>query len=347
MPSLCETCEHVRVVPTARSTFLLCRLSITNAVFPKYPPQPVVRCDGYRPTSETENMSQTPAAPSLTLLGVPGRFAVCKLPPESAIPAWATAGDVFSVTRTPDELSVVCRQEVVPGGTQAEMGWRCLRVAGAMPFTLVGVLASLTVPVATAGVGVFAVSTFDTDYLFVKEADFPAAVAALRGAGHTVEGVSEMVEMDVRLRPVEPRDLPRMFELQLDPESNRMAVTNPRTAEVFNPHWAKSLADPRCIARVIVIGDAVVGYISCFPMDGQDHVGYWIDRAYWGKGIASRALNLLLTAVTTRPLFAAAATGNGASLRILQKCGFVVERVQHSPASDRYPACEVAFLVLR
>src|SRR3954468_18727193 len=129
------------------------------------------------------------ATPPLTLLEVAGRFAVCKLPPGSAVPAWATAGDVFSVTRTGDEVSVVCRQEAVPAGTQAEVGWRCLRVAGAMPFTLVGVLASLTGPVASAGVGVFAVSTFDTDYLLIKEAEFPEAVAALRGAGHTVEGV--------------------------------------------------------------------------------------------------------------------------------------------------------------
>ncbi len=125
----------------------------------------------------------------LRLLGVTGRFAVCKLPPGSAVPAWAMAGDVFGVTRTPEELSVVCRQETVPAGTQAEAGWRCLRVAGAMPFTLVGVLASLTGPVAAAGVGVFVVSTFDTDYLFFKEAEFRAAVAALRGAGHSVEGV--------------------------------------------------------------------------------------------------------------------------------------------------------------
>ena len=128
------------------------------------------------------------ATPPLTLLEVVGRFAVCKLPPGSAIPAWATEGNVFSVTRTPEELSVVCRQGLVPAGTQAEVGWRCLRVAGAMPFTLVGVLASLTGPVASAGVGVFAVSTFDTDYLLVKAERFPEAVAALRGAGHTVAG---------------------------------------------------------------------------------------------------------------------------------------------------------------
>jgi nitrilase len=127
------------------------------------------------------------SAPSLTLREVAGLFAVCKLPAESAIPAWATASDVFSVTRTADELSVVCRQEAVPTGTRAEVGWRCMRVAGSMPFTLVGVLASLTTPIARVGVGVFAFSTFDTDYLLVKEADFSRAVVALRAAGHPVE----------------------------------------------------------------------------------------------------------------------------------------------------------------
>ena len=125
--------------------------------------------------------------PSMTLLEVAGLFAVCKLPHGSAVPTWATAGDVFNVSRTADELSVVCRQEAVPSGTHCEKGWRCVRVAGSMPFTLVGVLASLTSPLARAGVGVFAFSTFDTDYLLVKEADFPQAAAALRAAGHTVK----------------------------------------------------------------------------------------------------------------------------------------------------------------
>jgi RimJ/RimL family protein N-acetyltransferase len=151
----------------------------------------------------------------------------------------------------------------------------------------------------------------------------------------------------VRLRPVETGDLPRMFDLQLDPESNRMAVTNPRTREAFDAHWAKVLVDPECTARVILVGEALVGTISCFPMDGGDHVGYWIDRAYWGMGVASRALHLLLQEVMKRPLVATAATSNGASLRVLQKCGFVVERVRHSPATDRYPECEEAVLVLR
>jgi ubiquinone/menaquinone biosynthesis C-methylase UbiE len=126
------------------------------------------------------------ATPRLRLLTVAGSFAVCKLPPGAPLPPWATAGNFFSVARTGDELSVVCPQEAVPDGVVCERDWSCLRVAGAMPFTLVGVLASLTAPIAQVGVGVLAFSTFDTDYLLVKVADLPTAVAALRGAGHEV-----------------------------------------------------------------------------------------------------------------------------------------------------------------
>jgi RimJ/RimL family protein N-acetyltransferase len=138
-----------------------------------------------------------------------------------------------------------------------------------------------------------------------------------------------------------------MFDLQLDSESNRMAVMLPRTREAFDSHWAKALGDPGITARAVLVGEALVGYISCFPMDGEDHVGYWIDRAYWGLGIASRALHLLLREVANRPLVATAATSNGASLRVLQKCGFVIEQVRLSPARERYPECEEAVLVLR
>ena len=151
----------------------------------------------------------------------------------------------------------------------------------------------------------------------------------------------------VRLRPVRPGDLPQMYEMQLDPESNRLAVTIPRTRVAFDAHWAKVLADPGVIARAIVFVEALGGYISCFPTEGQDHVGYWIERVYWGMGIASRALQLLLQEVVKRPLVAAVASSDGASLRVLQKCGFVVEHVRLSPARERYPECEEAVLILR
>jgi putative acetyltransferase len=125
-------------------------------------------------------------ARSMSLIVLDGAFAVCRFAGDASVPPWATAGDFFSITRTASELSTVCRQEPVPEGVPAERGWRCLRVAGTMPFSVVGVLASLTVPLAEAGISVFAVSTFDTDYLLIKETYLAAAVDALRQRGHAV-----------------------------------------------------------------------------------------------------------------------------------------------------------------
>jgi nitrilase len=122
----------------------------------------------------------------LRLLEVPGPFAVCKLPPGSPIPV-CRSGDFFSVTVTADEVSVVCRQETAPADAIIEKDWRCLRVAGAMPFTAIGILAALTTPLANAGISVFALSTFDTDYLLVKATEFEGAITALGEAGHGVE----------------------------------------------------------------------------------------------------------------------------------------------------------------
>ena len=123
----------------------------------------------------------------LTLLVVDGTLAVCRLDSDAPMPPWATAGDLFSITRTADELSVVCRQEAVPQGIPCERGWRRLRVAGTIPFSVVGVLASLTAPLAEAGTSIFAISTFDTDYLLVKAEDLERAVDVLRRRGHTIQ----------------------------------------------------------------------------------------------------------------------------------------------------------------
>ena len=122
----------------------------------------------------------------LTLILVDGILAVCGLEPDAPIPPWATASSFFSITRTADELSVVCRQETVPEGIRAEHDWICLRVSDNVPFSVVGLLASLTGTMAEAGVSVFAISTFDTDYVLVKQKDLAAAVEALRGQGHSL-----------------------------------------------------------------------------------------------------------------------------------------------------------------
>lgn len=151
----------------------------------------------------------------------------------------------------------------------------------------------------------------------------------------------------VRLRDVGPDDLPRMYEMHADPESNRLAATIPRTSAAFDAHWAAVLQNPTFTAKAILVDGMFVGYVCCFRHDGRANVGYWVGREHWGKGVATRALRLLLRDVADRPLYANVATGNGASLRVLQKCGFVIEQVQESPATDRYVACEEAVLVLR
>jgi hypothetical protein len=114
-------------------------------------------------------------------------FAISRLASDAPIPAWATTGVFFSITRTADELSVICPQEAVPEGVTCERRWRCLRVAGKMPFSVVGVLASLTAPLAEAEISLFAISTFDTDYLLLKAEDLESAVDVLRRLGHTIQ----------------------------------------------------------------------------------------------------------------------------------------------------------------
>jgi hypothetical protein len=123
---------------------------------------------------------------SLKLYTLDGHLSVCRLDPGSKVPGWAMAGGFFSVTRTVDELSVVCPEEGAPGDVRSEGGWRALELEGPFEFSEVGVLASVAAPLAEAGVGIFAVSTFDTDYLLVKEEQLQSAVAALRGRGHEV-----------------------------------------------------------------------------------------------------------------------------------------------------------------
>jgi hypothetical protein len=128
-----------------------------------------------------------PITHQLTLTPLRDLFAVCRLDKDAPVPPWASSGEFISITRTADELSVVCPQSVVPDSIKCEQGWRCLRVAGSMDFSMVGVVASLVTPLAEAGVSVFVVSTFDTDYFLVKEDDLARATAVLRAAGHGVD----------------------------------------------------------------------------------------------------------------------------------------------------------------
>jgi hypothetical protein len=122
---------------------------------------------------------------NLTLSLLPDNYSICRLGPEADIPPWALGGDFFSITRTEQELSLVCSQGVVSDDVQCEKGWRCIRVVGPLDFSWTGILASLTASLAEAGISVFAISTFDTDYLLVKAENLKRAVLKLKEAGHS------------------------------------------------------------------------------------------------------------------------------------------------------------------
>ncbi|MBI5565179.1 MAG: GNAT family N-acetyltransferase [Chloroflexi bacterium] len=128
----------------------------------------------------------------------------------------------------------------------------------------------------------------------------------------------------VQLRNVIDSDLPIFFEQQNAPEANHMANFPARDEAAFMAHWAKVRRDETNLLRTIVADDQVVGNIVCFEMNGQREVGYWLGRAYWGQGFATQALAAFLPEIEQRPLYGYVAKHNRASIRVLEKCGFVI-----------------------
>ncbi|MFD1148789.1 ACT domain-containing protein [Saccharothrix hoggarensis] len=117
----------------------------------------------------------------------PGEYTIARLPADAPVPAGLLdAPGLVSVTRTPDELSVVCPSERAPETAAVQPGWRLLTVRGPLEFTLTGIMAALSGELAAAGVSLFALSTYDTDHLLVKAGDLGRAVRALRASGHEV-----------------------------------------------------------------------------------------------------------------------------------------------------------------
>ena len=118
---------------------------------------------------------------------LPGSYAVCRLAPDAAVPAWA-AGPFVNITLTDDELAIICPAERVPLDVRAERDWRVLKLVGPFPFTATGVLASLATPLARANISLLSIATYDTDYFLVKQDVFDDAMAVLSAAGHTRSG---------------------------------------------------------------------------------------------------------------------------------------------------------------
>jgi hypothetical protein len=117
---------------------------------------------------------------------VAGVFAVCRFAPETEVPSWIWQDrSLLSLTYTPDELSIVCAAAHVPDNVRAERGWAALKVEGPLDFSLTGILSALAGPLADAGIAIFALSTFDTDYLLLKRSQLERACEILEAAGHT------------------------------------------------------------------------------------------------------------------------------------------------------------------
>ena len=140
----------------------------------------------------------------------------------------------------------------------------------------------------------------------------------------------------VHLRSVEDQDIDVFFDHQADPQAVEMAAFPARDWDQFAAHWAKVRADDTNVVRTIVADGLVAGNIGSWQDNGQQLVGYWVGREWWGRGVATRALALLVDEVSTRPLYAHVAAHNVGSIRVLDKCGFRRDRAQeaNAPAPD-------------
>jgi hypothetical protein len=131
---------------------------------------------------------------SLKFRVIPGSFAICQLPADAPAPTWANSGSFLSITRSGEELSIVCPEDHVPDGVKADRRWTCLKLQGPFPFSQIGVLMSFAGPLSSAGISIFAISTYDTDYVLIKEESVTRAIDALREADHELIGEEEPVK---------------------------------------------------------------------------------------------------------------------------------------------------------
>jgi len=122
----------------------------------------------------------------LTMQLLTDRYGVSRLNQDEAIPSWATGGEFFSITRTEDELSLLCELQRIPEDVLCERDWRVLKVEGPLDFALVGILAAISQVLAQCSVSIFAVSTYDTDYILMKEKDLTVGIKALREANYQI-----------------------------------------------------------------------------------------------------------------------------------------------------------------
>ena len=157
----------------------------------------------------------------------------------------------------------------------------------------------------------------------------------------------EILPGDVVLRDVAEADLLTFFKQQLEPEATRMAAFPARDRDAFMAHWRKILSDPSLGRKTILWGGKVAGNVVSWEQKGQRLVGYWLGKEYWGKGIATQSLAAFLELEKTRPLYAHVAKHNVGSIRVLEKCGFLVMGTNIVPADEAGEETEELIMELK
>jgi ribosomal protein S18 acetylase RimI-like enzyme len=261
------------------------------------------------------------------------RLAVCRFDPPAAAPPWATAAQFYSVTRAPDELSVVCPEELVPDGVTREGGWRVLKLEGTFDFEQVGVLTSVAGPLAEARVSIFVLSTFDTDYVLVKEPQLDAVVAALRDHGHEVRGDKPASDGAVAIRPATGEDEAFLWEMLAEAaqeNSVRAVAENPGTAK-YVEGWGRdgdlgvvavtATGEPLGAAwlRLLRGEDAGYGFVD----DNTPELAIAIRSGARGAGIGARLISHLLRAAKSRHrMVSLSVRSDNPALNLYERMGF-------------------------
>ena len=271
---------------------------------------------------------------------IEGHMSVCRLDGASEVPDWALRGGFFSATRTSEELSVVCPEWAVPEGVRGEGGWRVLKLAGPFELSEVGVLLSVAEPLAEAGVGIFVVSTFDTDYLLVKEEQLGSTTAALRGRGHEVaeggvvvapaedEGfLWKMLYEAVHWRPEKAGPKPPPEELLADARLRRYVAG-----------WGKQ--DDFAVVAIDAGSGREIGaaWYRIFPEDRPGYgfvdaatpeIALAVDPTRRGAGVGGTMLRAVMDAARAagfRAVSLSVHKSNRPALRLYEKSGFVRHR---------------------
>lgn len=159
-----------------------------------------------------------------------------------------------------------------------------------------------------------------------------------------------MTTAAITLREVRDSDLPFFWRHLSDPEAQQIAAFTGAyhyDRELFDSHWAKIRAEPDILNRTVVADGEVVGHIAVYGPPDEREVTYWIDRAHWGRGLATAALTALIDLEPTRPLHAYAATDNTGSIRVLEKCGFAITGHDRGFARARDAEIDEVVLILR